>query len=422
MAPFLDKNALRLLRSFLINAKVRVKIKNEISDEFFTADRGYSQGSNLSTFCFLVLMSPSHNLPDDSTAFSFSDDDQLVSSDNNYNECLAKAQRAADSFARFCNNHNIKINNSKTNFICIGNFTKSEIEKTEIKINGENIENLDQISILGVTLNRKLSITPYMADVVKIVENKTNLINNFTKYTSKKVVSILIKSFIFGKLNHGLAYFPDFSKENYRKIQAKINKLTDIKHTLAIERKHLGYSINNQAILLRRGNLLSTPNLHRLSKMNRLNKILMTLNPVWEFLEIIGTFGKNWTKSFINSRNGPIMNIDLKYSTEKTAPKIWCEDFNALPKNLRENVGTEIFETNIKKFYKSRCQHQEVEEILCEACGQNCANYRLHRNDLHCQKFKVTNFRTEKFQKFELFLHLSKSSNDYKDHIRAINQ
>ena len=156
MAPFLSTNALRLLRSFLIQPQVQVIQNGKISKPFSCSDRGYSQGSNLSTFLFICLMRLSHNLPKKIDSYSFADDDQLIISSNSVKELEKDANEAIKFFHDFCNSHNIKLNCKKTLYCLNGNFTKKEKEDFKIETYGETIERVDEINMLGVVLSNKL--------------------------------------------------------------------------------------------------------------------------------------------------------------------------------------------------------------------------------------------------------------------------
>ena len=156
MSPYLSYDALRLLRSFLIQPKVKVLQNNKISQEFSCSDRGYSQGSNLSTFLFICLMRLSHNLPPKINSYSFADDDQLVISEDNIEDLENQSTLAIETFHRFCKDHNIKLNVKKTFYCLSGSFKKEEKEKFTLKTFGEEIERINEMNMLGVKLSEDL--------------------------------------------------------------------------------------------------------------------------------------------------------------------------------------------------------------------------------------------------------------------------
>ena len=377
MSQFCSVKALKLLRSFLIQPKIKCIKGEEISKPYHFANRGYSQGSNLSPFLFTCLMRLSHDLPENVHSFSYADDDQLVVSSDNIDELRNLAIKAIESFHTFCKVHNIKLNTDKTFFTLSGKFTQAEKQSFFVSSFGAKIEQKDSMNMLGVSMDQNLNFFNHFDEIRNRTVSYCNLIYNFGKYTTRKMIKNSIYSFIGGKFNHGISYIPETNSKIYQSIQSQVNLLIHKKLTTKAERDRVEYGTLSQEILLKRAQFLSFQNLHRLNQMQRLNKIVSTCEPIWEFKEVINSFCKNghFSPKFLESRTGIKMYINNKDS-KTTAPNIWVPEFNSLPSELRNRIGTKSFTTHIKHYYKNRCQHSEIREKMCQSCGQNTFNYK----------------------------------------------
>ena len=83
-----------------------------------------------------------------------------------------------------------------------------------------------------------------------------------------------------------------------------------------------------------------------------------------------------------------ILNEDLSRDAEaikKTAPSIWIQEFLKLPQNLKFEIMSNRYAVRlVKEYYKSRCQHEERDNHLCENCLQthDCYSHSILKNKI----------------------------------------
>ena len=379
MRPYLSNQALKLLRSFLIQADVRVKVNNEISETFVSADRGYSQGSNLSTFLFIVLMKESHKLGLDNIGFSFADDMSILITSDDVSDLNNKANVALENFHNFCKNTNIKLNCSKTFYTPIGKkFKSSDKSKLKLETDGQTIKLTDTMNILGIDLDKTLSFDHHLNGLARPIQNKIINIIPFSHFSTNEFCSSLVKGFGHGKFQHGLNYMPLFESKKYNKINKPIFNFLRRKFATYRELKDESYLRLSQAEIYKRSKIPSLKNIHRMCGLSRLNKILLNLTPLWEVEQVLELFTKKTLSNWTNNRLGvEFMRISQIPKDERDlAPAIWIEEFNKLPKRIRNLIGSYKFENEIKIWFKiQRCQHQENFNVKCKLCNQSCKNY-----------------------------------------------
>jgi hypothetical protein len=384
MQKFFNNDALKSIRSFLIQPTIKIEVEGKKSNPFDGADRGYGQGSCLSCILFILLMTEAHDLTLNSRNYSYADDNQIISTGDDEEEVIKEANDAAQAFAGFCNNLNINVNYTKSFFTILKLKRNKSDTIIKIKMDGNEIPEKNIMNMLGINLNNELNFTPHEAHITSAMRKYNGFISGMLKYTGPKSISLLTKSLMNGKLSHGLSYMMLFKNQLYKQWQFQANKLLNKKFATKKEKSLLKrFQLLPQFIILYRSFSLSFQNLHRMTHMTRMNKILITAYPRWEFEKLIACFyqpnyGKTRSQEVIPffkpSRHGIFENK----KTITTMPMAWATEFNRLPQKIRSTIGSKYFLNNIKVYYKNRCQHQEHTLALCEGCGNSTD---LYQND-----------------------------------------
>ena len=340
LAPYCSEQSLKILRSFLIQAKVTVITNNQKSKTYHVASRGYSQGSNLSPFLFTILMKSSHDMPEGIDSFSFADDDNIIITADTAEELQEKSNLALRHFHKFCKIHNIKLNMTKTYYTITGNFQKEELENFKISSDGQEIKKIDQMNMLGLDLSPKLNFEPHTESIENYTKNQLGLITNFSRVIGSCAIKMMVNANVHGKFNHGSAYMQEFKPQEYFNTQRHVNKMINDKMLSKQERESLGFRRESQEILLKKCNLMNLQNLHRKNQMSRMNSCLKNFVPIWETFNILKQINlpnQSFLKSF-EKRNGPKMQFEK--SMGDTAPNIWVKEFNSLPPWMRKNFAS----------------------------------------------------------------------------------
>ena len=420
MRPYLSDKALKLLRSFLIQAEVKVKVGGEISDTFTSADRGYSQGSNLSTFLFIVLMSESHSLGSDNIGYSFADDMSILITSDKIEDLNKKGNEALNKFHDFCKSTNIKLNCGKTFYTLLGSkYRNGDKKRIELKTDGEIIKRTDNMNVLGVELNKNIFFEDHFKCVSRSIKNKIRNIIPFSHFSTLDFCSNLVKGFCHGKFLHALCYIPILPSQDYNQINQPIFHFLRRKCASHRELQAESFHKLSQAVVYERSKVPSLLNIHRLAGLQRLNKIFMNMSPLWELEDCLKILTKKTLENWENNRNGiEFMRFNqLSKIQQSTAPGIWVTEFNKLPKNLRNLLGTINFEILCKKYFKSRCQHQENTLTQCKNCKQSTKNYSKNITD----HFPIS-VRPRKNKNIDGLIDIIKSKSNIRDKIQRVEE
>ena len=407
----LTDGAFDLVKAFLLQSSAKVMIDGKESIIFKTAPRGFAQGSCWSPVMFVTLMTGSHN---EVTAIglTFADDASYVIDGETREELILGIKHTVKQFQAFCDRLNIKLNVSKTFYL------SSEGKDYEIDLEGENLNHQKTCNMLGVRLDKNLSVKPQVQFIKNKVKGLRHLVGTFGQVVkSEKTQGTLAKSYVVGTFNHASQYIDKWTVFDYSSLQSSLNRvltrrtgylmqkelnlgqITDrvikretekaIQRRNQIKSKYPLYNIINipQWILLDRNRMTSIENVHRMNWITRFTKLLKTARPETEYEELM----KYITDNFSRARRAQRSNTRFPYFTDIlaedrlndqkmlkiTAPSIWIKEFAKLPEHIKVTMMTNRFAVNIvKEFYKTRCQHQEKRNEICSGCQNSTFNYK----------------------------------------------
>ena len=386
LAPIFSLRVLKTLRSFLSQSKIQVEVNNEKSGIYYSSPRGSGQGSSLSAQIYVVLMRSSHVIADNFIQLSFADDATAITMANSENEIIKNLQDALQAFINFCKKYNMKINVKKTFIYLFGR--KCNKKMIKIFIGNEKLEITNDMNLLGIRLNDNLLFTNHFKSILSYFQYKIALIGQFGKLCDHDITRMLIHSYLIGKINYGSAYIPLQSEQVYSMLQNKVNLLIQHKVSTKSERsKFYNEHVRiKQHDLLGRINCKSFKNVHRFNQMSRLGKLTETAYPAREFGQFLECLEIRGTRRQIETSTIPFfVQKPKKYNAKNKrfftcAPMMWATEFSKLPISIRNTIGTDLFKSNIKKFYNNRCQHQEYQLKQCTGCLDSTKNYGTPQN------------------------------------------
>ena len=186
------------------------------------------QGIYIGPVAFLVYTSAIVNAigNDNIKTIAYADDTQLYLSCRPNQESLSQnitlLEQAVSSIRRFMLTHNLKINDSKTEFLIIGSkHSLNEITSNNIKISvGQcEISPAETALNLGVYFDSKMSMTPHINNITKKSYFQLIKIHQIKKYLTKNVTESLIHSFITSNLDYCNSLLVNLPKKQISKLQ-----------------------------------------------------------------------------------------------------------------------------------------------------------------------------------------------------------
>uniref|UniRef100_A0A1B6J7I1 Reverse transcriptase domain-containing protein n=1 Tax=Homalodisca liturata TaxID=320908 RepID=A0A1B6J7I1_9HEMI len=228
---------IRYLHSWLTDRQVNVS-SNYISLSR-TTTRGLPQGSVLSPLLFAIYISQINvSLPNEIKSLQYADDIVIYFSHKKGELVSKNLQCALNKLSTAFDSLQLYFNESKCNTICFSRKRQDNIE--QVTINGHLVPIRDNVRILGVILDHKLTFKQHIMDLVNRGSKDLNIIKSIicgTKGCNPNFAIQVYKSLIRSKLDYCCALFGHVSKSNLGKLDL----------------------IQNQALRLALGSFCSTP-------------------------------------------------------------------------------------------------------------------------------------------------------------------
>ena len=114
----------------------------------------------------------------------------------------------------------LKLNNDKTELILFKNkYQIKDHVKTNININGTDIQISSKIKNLGVIFDEDLSMSAYVNSISKAVTFQMSKISSIRKYITEDVAQTLVTSLILSRLDYCNPFLCSTTTENIERLQ-----------------------------------------------------------------------------------------------------------------------------------------------------------------------------------------------------------
>ena len=426
-----DPIAFRWFKTFLENRRFFVEYKGVRSKPVDLPPRGTPQGAGCSPILFsFVINGLKMALTTDICIILFADDLTLVTEGTTWREVEEKLQINMDKTANWMHENDIAISETKTVYIRFGksdSLVKSA-DEFSLSCNNQLIEEVSEFKFLGIRINQTLSVEPQCTYVrQRLLQTQRTLLSMLDYGTKYELVKIL-QGLGVGIFSHGMDTMPLLPVRWYRKLQAIINKTIAIIAGL----KQINNKFIPQSLVLKAAGMKSLFNTHKYLTVSRLNAIIITKKPPQIYQKIIPLIHYSNGDTYISSHWDTATNFDVfrrkreffrskkrgkkvpkmvlfpisnfkgisKSEIFRTFPYSVMGTFNALPVEIRSQLGFRSFKSEIKNYYNNECQHAKIRKSadldVCSLCpitkfnfGPSCyVTYRARYNVAHLKRYR----------------------------------
>ena len=210
--------------SYLENRQQCVQIGN-CQSKFQTVEYGVPQGSVLGPLLFLLYIndiSKSSNILD---FHLFADDTSLFHSHTNINELQTSFNNELNKVAEWLTANKLSLNVKKTNVLLFRNKNESNLDKIELKINNELLEEKVFAKYLGIIFDNKLT----WENQINHINTKLTISNAFLVklryYVDKKILNNLYNAFVQPHLDYANTAWGNCAQKHLGKIISTQNRI-----------------------------------------------------------------------------------------------------------------------------------------------------------------------------------------------------
>lgn len=197
---------IRIINSFLTNRQFYVKLENGHSP-IMKSDWGVPQGSALSPTLYNFYI---HDIPNPTTHMCmltlYADDTILLTRHRNINIISNRLSLSAETIYNYYNKWKISINTTKTRLTCFTNRKTKQLPIKEIRINGIITPWTCDMKYLGITFDKKLTMTTHITNLINKVNAAIRMIYPYINRKSQfkaKTKIFLYKTYIRPLLTYG---------------------------------------------------------------------------------------------------------------------------------------------------------------------------------------------------------------------------
>ena len=157
---------LKWFQSYLSN-RYHQTIVNGTESDVLKVQYGVPQGSSLGPLLYLIYFNDVQNIFNDSELNVFADDTCLITTNERLDDALKDMNHKIKTFEKFISANGIKINSTKTEYVIL--YPKGmKIDTNErLCYNDEEIKMKNEIKVLGLIIDRKLSFKSHVQSMLK---------------------------------------------------------------------------------------------------------------------------------------------------------------------------------------------------------------------------------------------------------------
>ena len=331
---YIGKTSLDLFKSFLNNRTQQVYINGTFSKPG-NVEYGVPQGSILGPILFLLYI---NDLPLCLTSSNIqchmlADDTTLNFKDKSIDKIQASLQTSLNEINIWCKNNHMVINTSKTKSMVITTqqkHSRSQL-KLQLKIGNNQIDQVNQHKLLGVTIDESLKWNIHINNIAKKISKTLYLL-----YRLKNVIDTQTKLLFF---NAFIKCHIDYCSNSWGNADRTCLKKLDSLHRRSIK---LIQSENKTSSTLEKMNELHVLTLENQIKFNKgilIHKTLANVTPKY-LTSSISQSQIRPTRLIVPQSRVNIYQKSFSYS----ATKLW----NSMPSNIIKNRSLFLFKKSFR--------------------------------------------------------------------------
>jgi len=336
----LDKTSLLLILDYLNDRKQRVKVKSTFSF-FLEIFQGIPQGSILGPILFNIFLNDLLLSYQITEICNFADDNTLYECNSSIEKVKFNLEKGLHFILCWFKNNSMVANPDKFQLMFLG---REALNKTiEMKIENTTIKSIDQVRLLGVEIDNKLSFKNHITNICNSANNRLRALYRIRGVIDTEQCKFLANAFILSNFQYcNTIWMFCNNKEN--------NKICNI-HKRTLRCIYNEHSLSYEELLT----LENTYSLHVKNLQSLMVIIYQTIN------KLNPVFMQDIFKTKITSydlRSNILLTLpeckSKKYGVNCTVFKgslLW----NTLPNEIKNSDSTEIFKNKIKNWNGLTC-------------------------------------------------------------------
>ena len=297
---------------------------------------------------FLLYINDIHFATPDSKPILFADNNTFTFISSSPSQLCSLVNNNLLSLVNWISANKLSINLSKTHIICYQNQNQNWNNSLLFNINNHPIEQVKQATILGVTLDDKLSFKPHIDALERKLSSVLYIYSNIRDIIPSKVARILYFALFQSHIN----YFILIWGNTYPSYISPINVLHHriLKQYLQLPKR------THTSELLKKANVISIPQLYQYNLARLIYKYLYCPSQFPTALNylfyLVSRIHYHATRASVNSDLFTVQSTSLirKSSVACQSPITW----NSIPKYIKLLSSYILFSKKLESFFLSQ--------------------------------------------------------------------
>lgn len=335
---------LEWFKSYLSDRTQRTRYNGVTSDEIRN-DIGLPQGSKLAAILFIIYINDIKSCLLFALVILFADDTLLHVHAKTMDEAFQKINEDLERVSKWLNLNRLKLNVSKCKYMVInGKQGTLESEAYKIRIDGAEIERVDEYKYLGFILHHKMSLKRHCEYVCKKTAKKIGFLARIGHKLTKQHKITLYNSIIEPHFQYCASVLSMFNGQEFNQLQKQQNKA--------------------MRVVLRCGRRTSVNwMLESLGWLNIRQRIMfLTMVMVFKIKNGIVPDYISRNVNYIHSDRYPLRcegKFNIKRVNKTTTKNNVFNDglrmYNGLPAEIRNERNLNLFKSKLKVYVKENC-------------------------------------------------------------------
>ena len=214
----LDNSSCAFLQNYLTGRFQRVKVGDELSCWELNR-RGVPQGSVLGPLCFNVFLNDLSYFISRVSLNAYADDQQVYGADSDHEALYASLDHELREASQWFRMNGLMANPSKFQALVLG----STEQDFPFNIDGQQIQRCDDVDVLGVNIDSKLSFDKHISSICSKVNKQLSVVKRFKHLIGDHIKRRLYNAFILPVFNYCSDVWHFCSKRSKDKLE-QLNK------------------------------------------------------------------------------------------------------------------------------------------------------------------------------------------------------
>ena len=329
-----------IVRSFIesyLSERTQFVTVDGFESQVSQSTHGVPQGSVLGPILFNLFINDIYRIPLADKVL-FADDTVLCVSDSNFDACIDKMKNVIEYLSSWLRDNRLIANASKTQLMLI---TPRRIPVLpNIYFNGESLTWTQSIKYLGIIIDHRLNFNLQVNEVCKKLSRLRGVFYSLSNFLPKNVLVNLYYSLVYPTLTQNIIIWGDMTRQNYRNVYVKINKILRIVLNVKYNDNHV--PLLNTNLMYKQLNFLKLKDVYRFFLLKFIHFVMFKRHDIY-----IDCFEAHLPVNTHNTRNNRINLPYVRTEVEKRFTVFQCcKLIRELPENLLAPQTTNSLKRN----------------------------------------------------------------------------